>query len=593
MRGLAIACATALALVLASPALADEPRARLEGVEDRRLAELIRDAIGRVREPPASRLDARRRATEAAERAILVLRSEGFYQAALEPTVSEGDPPQAILTVEPGRRFVIGSQAVVWDGAQPIPEAQTAAESASRMTLGEPGRAADVLLAEGGAISALQQQGYPDAVANPREVVVDHADFTVRPTFHIAAGDLVRLDGVVLDTQGRTRPGYVEALIPWRSGDRYSPTQLAELELRLLDVGVYRSVTVALAPADRMTPEGLRPVAVNLQERRPYTLEAGVSYSTTDGAGVDVRLLNFNRMGRFDTITYTFKAAEIQQRLDAELSLPHWRRPNQRLRIGAGFSGNRTDAYNDYGFGVRVDVERRFVRPIFGTIGSYLTVGATLDYVATYDKTVAVPDWQNLGIFTLLGAFAWDASDNALDPSRGWRVEARAEPTLIGGDVSIAYVRAQVQGAYYLPLGQSTTLATRARIGSIVGGSLPEVPASRRLYAGGGGSVRGYSYQGVGPRLVDNTPAGGLSLVETSVELRRHLFDRWGGALFVDAGSIGVEQFPTFNELSVGVGAGVRYDLGFGPIRFDIAFPLNRRDGDSAFQIYISIGQAF
>jgi translocation and assembly module TamA len=334
-------------------------------------------------------------------------------------------------------------------------------------------------------------------------------------------------------------------------------------------------------------------VTVSLADRRPRTIELGATYSTTDGPGVDARFTTYNLLGRFDTITYLLQAAQIAQKLDAELSLPNWRRPNQRLRIGGGFYGDITDAYNDRGFGLRMDVERRYGRPVFGTVGSFATVGLSLDYVSLFDKTRVQPSWQNLGIATVLGAFAWDGSDNALDPHRGWRVEARAEPTVIGGDVSLVYLKAQVQGAYYWPLGTESVLAARLRLGSIIGGTLPAVPVNRRFFAGGGGSVRGYSYQSVGPRLANNTPEGGLGLVETSLELRRHIVGRWGAAVFVDAGSVATNQLPDLNQLAVGVGVGVRYDLGFGPIRLDVATPLNRRDGDAAFQLYISIGQAF
>jgi translocation and assembly module TamA len=127
----------------------------------------------------------------------------------------------------------------------------------------------------------------------------------------------------------------------------------------------------------------------------------------------------------------------------------------------------------------------------------------------------------------------------------------------------------------------------------MVGGSIPEVPGSRRYYAGGGGSVRGYAYQAVGPRRADNSPLGGLSLLEASFEARRKITKQWGVVAFVDAGSVGGDQFPTGDELPVGAGIGVRYDLGFGPIRADIAVPLNKREGDAALQIYLSIGQSF
>jgi len=105
--------------------------------------------------------------------------------------------------------------------------------------------------------------------------------------------------------------------------------------------------------------------------------------------------------------------------------------------------------------------------------------------------------------------------------------------------------------------------------------------------------VRGYGYQAVGPRLTDNTPQGGLSLLETSLEVRQHVTGPWGVAAFVDAGAVGTGEFPKGRDLSVGAGLGVRYDLGFGPIRADIAVPLDKRTGDSAYQIYVSIGQSF
>jgi translocation and assembly module TamA len=137
------------------------------------------------------------------------------------------------------------------------------------------------------------------------------------------------------------------------------------------------------------------------------------------------------------------------------------------------------------------------------------------------------------------------------------------------------------------------------RLGAILGGRIPDVPAGRRFYAGGGGSVRGYEFQAIGPRFADNTPRGGLSLFETSLELRRRSFAReglfapLGGVVFLDAGSVGSREYPSISELKAAVGFGARYDLGFAPVRADIAFPLNKENGESPFQIYLSIGQAF
>ncbi|HEV7383275.1 MAG TPA: BamA/TamA family outer membrane protein, partial [Phenylobacterium sp.] len=147
----------------------------------------------------------------------------------------------------------------------------------------------------------------------------------------------------------------------------------------------------------------------------------------------------------------------------------------------------------------------------------------------------------------------------------------------------------------YLPFDVQgrTVLAGRLHVGSILNGAVQDIPAPQRFFAGGGGSVRGFGFQEVGPRLADNTPQGGLSLMEASGELRHRLNDHWGLVAFLDAGTVGGQQFPTFRDLSIGAGVGVRYNLGFGPLRVDIATPVTDRKGAAPFQIYVSIGQSF
>jgi len=112
---------------------------------------------------------------------------------------------------------------------------------------------------------------------------------------------------------------------------------------------------------------------------------------------------------------------------------------------------------------------------------------------------------------------------------------------------------------------------------------------------GGGGSVRGYQYQTVGPHYPDNVPVGGLSLVEASAEFRRRITGDLGGVIFLDTGSVSERTAPDFRHTLSSVGVGLRYNLGFAPLRADLAFPLEKANGASqqAFQVYLSIGQSF
>lgn len=593
--------------VATTDAGAQQLKARVEGVADEDLRAAIERAVGEAKSPATTRFEARRRARAAADDTIAALRTQGYYGYEVEPDVVDpdddegGEPPRAVVKVTPGPRFRFAAAGIEWVGEEPTPEVGIAADQAMALRRGAPGRAADVLAAEGRIVAAIQKRGYADANPGQREVVVDHADRTVRPTFRIVSGELVHMDGLTLREIGQTNADWLRGLAPWKEGDVYDPEDVAELERRLLDTGAYDSVAVSLQPREAADAQGRRPVLVTLTDRPKRTLEVSAGYSTSEGAGFDLRRTSYNHFGRADTRTYTLRLAELDQRLEGRVALPHWRRPQQTLTMLAGVYNEQTDAYDSAGVMANADITRRFGRTTaLAASSTYVTAGISLDASRSAEKqrvnnTTVRGDERNILTAAVLGAFALDRSDNPLNPTRGWRVEARAEPTATVGDVQALYVKAQTQGSVYFSLDPEavTVLAGRLKIGSIWGAVVDEVAAPRRFFAGGGGSVRGYGWQAVGPRLADNTPQGGLSLLEASFEVRRKITERWGAVAFVDAGAVGTDSFPGGDDYSVGAGFGVRYDLGFGPIRADIAVPLNKRKGDAEFQIYISIGQSF
>ena len=582
----------AVAADIAGPALADEPRATVEGVQDKSLRQAIQQYIGTTKRAPHGRFEARQRAQGAAEDAVVVLRSEGYYDYSVTPDISGGDKARPVLHIDPGPRFIIADPQVSWSGPAPDAMAATDAVKALSFKPKEPGRAADVLAAEGRIVAALQKDGYADAAAGEREVVVDHADRTVRPTFRIDAKAKVRMDGLQVKTQGRTNPRWVASLTPWRSGQVYDPKAVTELERRLLDTGVYNAVDVALAPTS--TPDGLRPVIVTLTDRSRSSLSLGGSYSTREGVAADALYSIYNLLGRADTLSFNGQFGTILKRFDATLSLPDYPWPLYTLQPGVTAYRDDTTAYTERDFGAHVDLVRRF------TATSFRTVGIAADYIDDDEERLQgsqiVSERQRLALLTLLGRLSLDHANDPLDPVRGWKFDASVQPTLATGQGTLEWAKLDAQASAYLPLTSdaSTVLAARLHLGSIVTGSSTfDIPAGRRFYAGGGGSVRGFAYQAVGPRFPDNTPIGGLSLVEGSIEARHNFTDRIGGVLFVDAGSVGEHPYFDLNSPSIGAGFGVRYNLGFAPLRADIGFPVTRRPGDGPFQIYISIGQAF
>jgi translocation and assembly module TamA len=204
---------------------------------------------------------------------------------------------------------------------------------------------------------------------------------------------------------------------------------------------------------------------------------------------------------------------------------------------------------------------------------------------------------QTFFIGAIPGYAQLDTTDDLLDPTRGWRLGARVSPEISRSEGAQSfYVRAQVDGSYYRSIGEKLVLAGRVRFASIPGAPLSAIAPSRRLYAGGGGSVRGYAYRGIGPRNSEGDPAGGRSLTEFSLEARIRT-GMFGGALgivpFIDAGTVGDDPTPGFDEIKFGAGVGVRYYTGFGPLRLDVAMPLNPGPNDPKIGVYVALGQSF
>ena len=339
--GLALAAAAVLSLPAAAAGAPrrpkPEPRAEVTGVADRALRLEIVRAVGDAGGHPANRIEARRRARDAAASAAALLRSEGYYDFKVEPDIGDGDHPRGVIRITPGPRTLLAAPAIEWIGAPPAEAAETAARSDLKLSPGAPGRAVDVIAAESRAVTALQARGYADAKAQPRDVVVDHADRTMRPTFRIAAGALVRMDGMQPGRQGRPHP-HRQALAAQAS----PPGRRARSTSR----PTWRSWSAACWTPGSMTasPWRSRPSRTPTACARwwsawrtgpstPWSL--GVGYSTTEGVLADTTYLHLQRAapGRHGDLPGQGLRPSTPA-LGVTESLPHFLNPGQTLRVG-------------------------------------------------------------------------------------------------------------------------------------------------------------------------------------------------------------------------------------------------------------------
>jgi translocation and assembly module TamA len=576
-------CATIGLPVAAPAAWADSPVV-LEGA-DHDTREAILDLLP-DRDAPESLFDAERIAEEAAARALVWLRSEGYYGATVTPQTGE-NPPIARLAITLGTRFTFEAPRITYEAETPNAVASRAADEAiATVRPREPARAAVVLQAEADALAALQQNGYADAAALDRRVVVDHASAQLAAAFRFSAGELARLGGVRADPDNILRPSFIDRLQNWETGEVYSPQALARLRRDLTSTGAVSLASTTLAPPDA---NGLRDVVISLEPARRNAYEFGVSYSTTEGAGVQAQWTRRNLTGRADSLTIEAMLAEMQQGVSVALTRPHAAGLGHAATWGASIDREVLDAYSRQGVAIFASVDASTRLRASTSYGVRLSADEYDDVVGTVTDAIVLSgfaDWRN------------DSTEFTLDPRDGSITEFRLEPSVSSGDETLAFVRATAEGRIYESIGANdrVTLAARARVGWLeaVSGDPNDVPPDRRYYAGGGGSVRGYEYNSIYPQerdLLGLTP-GGQGVLEGSFEARWRFSDRWGAAAFVDAGTA-FDDWSEATDLSWGVGFGARYDLGFAPLRVDIAFPLDEDERKDDFALYVSLGQAF
>lgn len=576
--------AMAAAISLAAPgvAAADSPVVIEGGDGDMRdtLRELLPD-----RDRPQSLFDAERIAEEAAERAMVWLRSEGYYGATVTPEATE-EPPAARLVINPGPRFSFSESQIEYAGAAPDSETQSQARAALEIVAaGAPARAREVLDAEATALGALLNGGYPDASAQPRRVVVDHASSDVSTEFRFDAGARARLGGISANTDA-FRPGFIDDLQNWATGDIYTPDALARLRRDLSSTGAVSRVTTQLGEPNA---NGVREVILELEPARRNAYELGVSYSTNEGPGLVAEWTRRNLTGRADALTIGGTLAEQQQDLSIELARPHAAGLGHTVTFGAGVEREAPSAYTRTGASIYASVDASTRLELGRSYGLRLTASQYDDLVADVSEAV---------VLTGFYAIRRDTTEFTLDPLEGSTIELRVEPSVSSGDETLGFVRGTAEGRVYRSFGRedSLTLAARIRGGWLeaVAGDANNVPPDRRFYAGGGGSVRGYDYNSIYPleRVALGLTPGGQGLLEGSVEARWRFGARLGAVAFVDAGTA-FDSWDDTGEVALGVGIGARYDLGFAPLRFDVAFPLNDEFTTDDYALYISIGQAF
>lgn len=533
-----------------------------------------------VKQPPATLLQLQRRVEQDIPAMTAALKARGYLEASIVFDVATNRTPVRVtFRVFKGPLYKVSAFRVVYTNAaemisQPTRRGIKVSRPAARESVDED---------EAAALRYLQKKGYPQPRKLGDVVTRNEVCKTVDVVCLIDPGRKSKLGAAEITGNNQVNTKYMNRRIPWRFGDPYNIATVEELEKELLETGLFRTVRVAVT--NQSDAAGLMPVRVSVVERPFRTVKAGVSYYTDEGAGVSGSWEHRNLFGGAESLSIDLLVSEIKYGARSRYTQPDFTARNADLHWDIDLIHESPDAYESDHARTAAFLEKRMGDDLT------LTGGGAFEW----DKVEQSGELERYSLLSVPLIMDVDRRDDELDPTKGMAVRLAAEPFEdVASDVGFLKSQGDASAFFKIIRSPQTVLAMRVTSGSISGEEVGDVPADKRFYVGGGGTVRGYKYQTVGP-MEDGEPMGGNSMAAVSSELRLRLARTMGVAAFVDGGMAYVDSRPDFEiPFLWGIGGGVRYYLGMTPLRVDVAFPLNKRNEiDADFQIYVSLGQSF
>ncbi|MBB6123117.1 autotransporter assembly complex protein TamA [Sphingobium subterraneum] len=535
-----------------------------------------------------------RRMKQDAEVLDRLLRAKGYYDARIRPAVmppDDGSKGRLRVTFDavPGGLYTLSHVNV--NGLDAAGIRAPVLRTAFPVNVGDPIDADRILDAQRELALALSETGFPFSKVDEPVVQIDHEtqkgdlDIVVSPGAFRTFGAIIVEPGPKRIFSAR----HAQDIARFNTGDSYAASSVEDLRAAIVATGLVSSVT--LTPRDAGDNEHVD-IVINMTRAPMRTIAGEIGYGTGEGYRAEVSWQHRNFFPPEGAITLRGLIGTKEQ-----LAGVAYRRNNFKARdrvLTAAFTARhqRLDAYSARTISLTAGLERQtnilFQKKWTWSVGTELLGSKERNVVGRQTSRTE----RTYFIAALPTGLTYDGSNDLLDPTEGFRLGGKLSPELSLQGGAFGYVRAQVDASGYMPVADKVVVAGRVRLGTILGSDAERIAPSRRFYAGGGASVRGYAYQSIGPRDANNDPRGGKSLAEFSLEARVRL-GVFGLVPFIDAGNISTDPLPSLSDMRYGAGIGLRYYSNFGPIRIDVGTPLNRQKGDGRIAVYVSLGQAF
>jgi len=523
-----------------------------------------------------------------------IMSGQGFFDATVNGAVqlpeSEGGELTVVLQVSPGPRYDFGS--IMFEADPVVPDDLITSNFVP--DIGEPIVAERVLAAEANLAVVLPQEGYPFVEIGQRDILLDPGTATGDYTLPVEVGPRSSYGDIVTSGVTVFDADHIAVLSRFEKGELYDSRMVDDLRQALVATGLFSVVAVEPVRSGEVGPDGTQYATINVTQEAgpPRTLAGSAGYGTGQGFRLEGSWTHRNMFPPEGALIASAVAGTQEQGASVTFRRSNAGRRDRTVQLGLSALHSDFDAYEAFTgrLAGRISYDST---PIWQ---KRLTYSYGFEILGTNEKdfnfATGVRERRTYYVAALPGQVTFDTTDDLLDPTEGFRLSAKLSPEASLGSGTQIYGRGLLEGSAYYRVDDDLVLAGRARVGSIVGADRELIAPSRRYYAGGGGSVRGFGYQELGPKDIEDRPIGGRSLVEGAAEIR-YRFGDYGVVGFVDAGQVYTSSTPGFDDMRFGVGLGGRFYTNFGPVRLDVATPINRQPGESRISVYVSIGQAF
>ena len=562
-----------------------------EGVKDSEQLELIQSAsqLEKLKDsPPATLLGLKRRAEGDMNNIIQALQSQAFYGAKVDFSI-ENKRSRVIVKIQPGpiypfaafniRYFQNGEKISSDDLQCPITLQDLDIE------IGSPAFPETIISAEDTLLDNLNLQGYAFASIKKRDVFADHQAKNITVELDVETGPLTYFGPLSIKGIDRVDEIFFYKKLRWHQGELYSPKKLEKTQEALELSGLFRSVNIT--QAEKPVEGNLLPLEISVLEAKQRSIGFGLNYTTSLGPGITGEWEDRNIFGDGQKLSIRGDVWQKLQEGSISYTIPDFKRQDQNLIWLLDYQHEKTKSFTENAFSFSGTIERKINERL------------RISYGAMYKRLRSQRSDFN-GTFDLLKAplqLRWSNTDSILEPTKGGTIQLKCIPSFQIFHPRFAYCINSFTGSIYqsLTADKRHVFAAKLLVGTIFGASEHEIPPPERFYAGSESTLRGYQYLTVSPLGHHHKPLGGRSIIVYSMELRNRIGKDFGLVFFYDIGNVYTNALPNFTtKMRQSVGLGVRYYTPIGPLRLDIAFPLNkRRHLDHSFEAYFSIGQSF